>query len=140
MRRILLFAAFALGSMPAGAYAQTGQTAWTFTIPVQVTNALTKSVNVACFVYTQPATGDQVRFGTGYVVVPLDDNGSASSTVTVNVPNTNGNPYDATDYRCNLTLTQVDETECVPQVGAAGKTGVCYAKKELSSLQSLRGR
>lgn len=142
MRRFLLIAAVALGSLPAGAHAQTGQTAWTFTIPVQISNALTPSVNVGCIVFTPPAIvgAEEARFGMGNVMVPLDANGNASSTVTVNVPNTSGNPYDATDYRCYLTLTQRDGTECRPQMGTTGKTDICYAKEGTEFVPLVNGK
>jgi hypothetical protein len=140
MRCLLLIAAAAIGSMPGDAHAQAAQTAWSFTVPVQVSNALTRSVNVTCIVYNQTSAGAEVRFGSGSVTVPLNESGSASTTVTVNVPNSNGNPYDATDYLCRLSLMNLNGEECLPSIGPPGKTDICYAKEGTEYVGVVKGK
>jgi len=61
--------------------------------------------------------------------------------VTVNVANSTGNPYDATDYRCSLGITDPKSGfECRPVMGTPGKTDVCSAKEGTEFVPVVTGK
>lgn len=101
MKKLGIFLAVGLAMVSNRADAQTIDKAFVITVPVQMASMEAGALaGVTCTV----RTGTTVNGTSTRVSIPLDAAGSFSGSVSVEVPNTAGDPAAANAYECKLTV------------------------------------
>jgi hypothetical protein len=118
MRYKLLLLSGVLLASPQRIEAQSPQIGWIISVPVELRNiAPIPSPNppprVVCMVLGVDLQGQEFSFGQATADVPLDANGNASQTVTLNVPvASKESPANAQTYKCELIIS-TSTSRCV---------------------------
>lgn len=103
MKKLGIFLAVGLAMVSNRAGAQTIDKAFVLTVPVQMASMDASALaGVTCTV----RTGTAVNGTSTMVSIPLDATGSFSGNISVDVPNTAGDPAAANAYECKLAVWQ----------------------------------
>ena len=105
MRKLAIVLAAGFSTVSNHAGAQTIEKAFVLTVPVQMTTMDASALaGVTCVV----RTGTFVNGTSFRVAVPLDAGGNFSGNISVEVPNTAGDPAAANSYECKLSVWRLE--------------------------------